>query len=318
MFGSPVEFVPDGMTAEEARRARKTRRGPSGGDWVKLLVAVLCLVALIAAPVGYFAYKKNGEKLPVSTAVAVESSKKEHLPTATATHTPTLVQTVTATATSLSPFTATVQPIKAVFVSPIKLQTEQTQLKSVSTVTPTPTTSPTPTATATPGYEVIYQNTTPQESGSIHISGWIVEADGVTPRPVAVQLDYPTGSLQYPRPGAADVATGYYEFLVSPGDWVLRVKDNNGIAVPVHIPETTHPARYEISLKYTGVNASRVARSTPWDNQYPTPGASSVASSSDEPDETDQTYQVFLPVVVSGKTTVLTNTIYLPIVQNSR
>ena len=169
--------------------------------------------------------------------------------------------------------------------------------------TPTviPTETPTQTPTPLPPYEIIYNAVHPEGNtgASYHISGWIVEADGTTPRPVAMELCYSDGCLYWPRPGQADIATGYYEFLVSPGFWWLRVMDTDGISIPVEVAPDG-PARYEISIQHNGVRGIVPARSNPWDERYPTPVGvvTTVASSPVATPTADNLHTIYLPMVV--------------------
>jgi hypothetical protein len=296
-----VEFVPEGITAEEARSQRakdKANRRMSGGNKLIGFGAIFVLAVMVA---GLSLWWQSGSKaradgahrnpqLP-ATVVAVAELR----PTPTETPTPAASPTPTATATPTS--TPTQHPEKAGksllqdFVSPI------------STPRPdhpdAPTPAPEPTVTPLPSYEVLYTAVWPEgnEGASYHISGWVVEEDGKTPRPVAMELCYQDGCMEYPRPGASDVSTGFYEFLVSPGYWTLRVKDADGIELPLQVyPDG--PARYEISFRFNGVRPVSAARSNPWDTRYPTPasGSPGAPTATATAVSGQKNHQIYLPV----------------------
>ena len=153
-------------------------------------------------------------------------------------------------------------------------------LSYTSTLTPALTLTQTVLITPTPSYSTNYvilaQDIFPAEEKLYsYVSGWITEQDGLTPRPVAITLAFNTGAMHYPRPHNSDVASGYYEFLVSPGAYVLKLDD---LAVPVLISDIS-PSRHEISLRYTKADTVTIAaRSNPWNN-----GPATSAQASKEP-----------------------------------
>jgi len=296
-----VEFVPEGMTAEEARSSRnRDNKLSSGRDMVIGLGSLVLLVGMVVAP---YLWWSNGRTAsadapppPPEVAQVALPSPIPITPTPTASPTPAPTETPTATPmVEKSAKSLLQQPLSPIepTVTPRPPHPEER--------TPTPTNTATPTNTPLPPYEVIYNAVHPEGNtgASYHVSGWIVEADGVTPRPVAMELCYSDGCLYWPRPGAADTATGYYEFLVSPGFWWLRVMDTDGVSVPVEVAPDG-PARYEVSIRYNGDRNISVARSDPWDARYPTPvGIVEAVTTSPvaTPTTAPKLYQVYLPIV---------------------
>ncbi len=232
-----VEFVPEGMTAEEARQQRakdRANRRMSNRDAIIGVGAIIGLVAMVAIPWLMFS---NGSKAraetgnaPKYTATAVAYQPPAETPTPTASPTP--AQSLTPTHEKLGKqllqdFNSPVQPPRP------EPTAEELPVVIQPTAAPTPTAPATATSTPKPPYEVLYTAVWPEANAgaSYHVSGWVVESDGKTPRPVAMELCYQDGCLEWPRPGAADVATGFYEFLVSPGYWTLKVKDTDGLSM---------------------------------------------------------------------------------------
>jgi hypothetical protein len=295
-----VEFVPEGMTAEEARASRSKRPRTSNGGALLAFGALIALVAMVAVPVLLW---QNGHK-----ANAEIGRKAEHPATLIAKEpqtTPTETPAPTASPTATQTPTPTERPEQAGkmllqdFNSPIA--TPRPDHPDAPTAIPAPTITPTepPSPTPLPPYENIYHVVWPENNpgASYHVSGWVVEADGTTPRPVAMELCYQDGCLEWPRPGANDVATGYYEFLVSPGYWTLKVKDSDGPEMGFQVyPDG--PARYEMTFRFNGNRPVSAARSNPWDNRYPTPVGSVASSPVPTPTATPAHTVIYLPVVV--------------------
>lgn len=298
-----VEFVPEGMTAEEARQQRakdRANRRMSNRDVLMGVGAIIGLVAMVAVP---WLWWQSGRvaradgagvrNTQPATMIAYESST---IPTETPA--PTASPTPTETPTNHP------QSRKVLlydFVSPINTPRPDhpDAPAPTATATQTATATPTPTETPKPPYEILYHAVWPEENpgASYHISGWVVEADGKTPRPVGMELCYADGCLQWPRPGAADVANGFYEFLVSPGYWTLKVKDTDGIDFGFQVyPDG--PARYEVSFRFNGSRTIAPARSNPWDVRYPTPVGSGPTSPVATPTPVQKNNHIYLPVVV--------------------
>lgn len=125
------------------------------------------------------------------------------------------------------------------------------------------TPTPLPTPTINPYDYVVIGHEVKPEGLYSYVSGWIVESDGRTPRPVAVRLTYPTGELRYPRPNNADVASGRYEFLVSPGEYWLTIDDQGSPRIPIVIGQEA--VRHEVSFRLTKSRPIRnPAISSPW------------------------------------------------------
>lgn len=315
IFGKAVEFVPPGVTAEEARiqraramadRWKRTQQNPLVG-----IGAIIALVALVAVPA--WLIWGNGHK--ASAAIDETGESAPNYPTAIAYPPETATATVTATPTETASPTPTITPTATPTEKPEKLG-EPLALMEFNSPIATPRSEhpdvPTPTVTPTPAppYQVLYTATWPEnnEGASFHVSGWVVEADGKTPRPVAMEICYhKEGCMQYPRPGGTDVATGYYEFLVQPGYWELRVKDTDGLTLPFMVYPDDGPARYEISFKFNGDRRVAPARSNPWNADYPTPTPEDwlppdptyTPTPEGTPTPTpERPYHVYLPVVV--------------------
>lgn len=321
MFGIPVEFVPEGVSAEDARRAARNRKAGKA-QIVSGLLALLALIGMFGGA-GWWGYstflaedqppkKQQAKSIPVEP---VQKPTKETVRvsvssviTYTATPNPNF-QRSAKRIISLSPLPIpTGIPTESQIDLPFGLNLTSAQIEQIpqalefirstqltrtmvltqaldlvlsTTVTdvialvdainspvdislPPPTLTQTITITKTPVYTLpyrVYANT--HGSGLYsYISGWIVENDGITPRPILVILKFPTGQMTYPRPNHNDVATGYYEFLVSPGDYVLQIQ---GFTYPVKVSDT--PTRYEISFEYTRSDrVENAAKSQPWNN----------------------------------------------------
>lgn len=301
----PVEFVEPGVDPVEARRRRKTKPKYNDFSIAGLLLPVVALLVLGAF--GYWRYagrgvfeveaEAEGKAKPVPTLVV----KTEGKPTQTAlpapviiTPTSTLTPTVSPSSTPTPTVSPTVEALESVFVSPVVI---------------TPTAIISPTATPWPyDYEII-ANAAISETLYPYISGWIVERDGSTPRPVEIELRFPTGTMAFPRPNHNDVATGYYEFLVSPGEYDLALRGGP----PVHISVGAAPARYEVSLRYLNDDrATTAARSRPWTGPAP-PGDAPQPTAAPTPTTTATPKQkrLYLPLIVH---TSPDNALYLPVV----
>lgn len=298
-----VEFVPEGMTAEEARQQRARERGNrrmSNRDVLVGMGAIIGLVAIVAVPWLWFS---SGSKAKAET-----GTELKYTPTAVAVvGTPTQLPTQTASPTPTTHHEKMGKQLLLDFNSPI--QTPEPSAVAPVDVTPVPLPTQTPTATPTPlpPYQVLYTAvwTENNPGASYHVSGWVVESDGKTPRPVAMELCHQDGCMQYPRPGQNDIATGFYEFVASPGYYELKVKDTDGLSLPFMIYGEDGPARYEISFKFNRERPVSPARSNPWDSNYPTPtpdmwlppdptATPIIATATPDP---DKPYRVFLPVI---------------------
>lgn len=295
-----VEFVPEGMTAEEARASRSKRPRQSNGSALLAVGALLALVAMVAVPVLWWSNNNAPEakaetgREPKHTATLI-AYEPQTTPTETQTPTASPTATITPTHTREKMGKMLVQD----FNSPIS--TPRPDHPDAPTATPAPTETPSPTSTPLPPYENIYHVVWPENNAgaSYHVSGWVVEADSITPRPVAMELCYEDGCLQWPRPGANDVATGYYEFLVSPGYWTLKIKDQDGLSMGFQVyPDG--PARYELTFRFNGKRPISAAMSNPWDSRYPTPigGVSISPIPTPTATATPDGYRVYLPVMV--------------------
>lgn len=301
----PVEFVPPGMTPEEARRQRKRQMGVSKKDVMTLIGLLLGFGALISCSVWWF-FGRDTETTAstlepsqlTATAVALAPQTPTLTPTQTSTLTPTPsplppTPTTTATATISLPESRISSPL----ASPKKLLLASKQGPVVTPLTPVFNSPlPTPTATREFDYEVIGHEITPEGLYS-YVSGWIVEMDGQTPRPVGVRLHYPTGEMRYPRPNNTDIANGHYEFLASPGEYWLSVDDQGAPQIPVTIGN--EPARHEISFRLVITRSVAVARSNPWSG----PSASSSTAKTAPTATATKTAnklarRIFLPLVV--------------------
>lgn len=299
MFGIAVEFVPEGMTAEEARRLHK-RKKPGFADALTALGAIGFLIALVYAPIWFF------------TGRNAQAKEKPHTPVA-ADWTPTDIPSPTPTATITPTNTPIPAPVwrdkaaKTLFSSPIRAMT--TTITATATITPpiiyptaTPTALPTATPTATPNpfdYQIIANNQQPTDL-YWYISGWVVEADGTTPRPVAVQVTAPDGlKMLYPRPHNTDVATGHYEFMVAPGSWAVTVLD--GKTPTAYIAVGDEPSRYEVSFKFLYNRPVKAARSAPWGSSTNPPAntADPTATSTATPDPRRR-YHIYLPIITKS------------------
>lgn len=314
IFGKSVEFVPPGVTAEEARVQRAKQLADRWKRAQNPLVgigAIIALVAMVAIPAWLF--WSNGHKANATTTIDETGETAPEFATVIAypPETATATASATATPTETTSPTPTMTPTETPTEKPEKQGKPLALMEFNSPIaTPKPTDTPAPTNTPAPPYQVLYTATWPEnnEGASFHVSGWVVEADGKTPRPVAMEICYhKEGCMQYPRPGGTDVATGYYEFLVQPGYWELRVKDTDGLTLPFMVYPDDGPARYEISFKFNGDRRVAPARSNPWNTDYPTPTPEDWLP----PDPTctptpvgtptptpERPYHMYLPVVV--------------------
>lgn len=263
----PVEFVPAGMTAEEARRQRKNNRSDLTRQDVALFVGAIVAFLFVCGFVGwYFVGRGQANEAPVvSTSVNVDTPKLEpNQITATYLAQLSPPKNVTATVTKLpSPVSLpTLTPTETPTETPIAIQPHSPIALPTATPTPTPTATPEPTGYQVLGHDVDY------EPLYAYVSGWVVERDGVTPRPIPVILRYPTGVMRYPRPNNRDVANGRYEFLVSPGRYWLQVDEPGGPVVGLVVQDNE---RHEISFRLWDDRPISAARSQPWVGTEPPP-----------------------------------------------
>lgn len=325
---TPVEFVPPGVTPEDARRQRKARRiGPDKRDVIILIVLVLLAIAFVGGIVWFFFFRGKAthaqEKAPVaavSTATAAKLvTNRAGAPRAGVTKSDMFMirwrdgnlsehynRIVPPTPTPTPTPTAT--PESSLFSSPVD---------TPAVVVSVPTGTPMPTATPEFDYMQISDDVTPSDELYSYVSGWIVERDGHTPRPVAVELIMPDGTtMRYPRPNNTDVANGHYEFLVSPGAYTLRVLDGRFQDVYFAVSDT--PQRYEISFKYLGTRSIVAARSEPWSKYSPASVSafSTPVTTSPIPTPTStpaRTFTLYLPLIFKSQPEK-TQHVYLPLI----
>lgn len=313
-FGKiPVEFVPPGMTAEEARRRRKRQMGPGRQDLITGLGSIVLLLLLCAGAGWYYVGRGQAEEVTqTSTPAPVALEPAQITATAAAglpTHSPALIPQNPPT-----PLPSPVAVLASVIQSP--LPTPFPLLASIITTptnTPlpakvaaieaapanTPTPAPPPTATPWPyDYQIIGREVRASDLYS-YVSGWIVEQDGTTPRPARVRLRFATGEMLYPRPNNRDVANGHYEFLAGPGRYWLEVDDGQSPVVQIDIADGE---RHEISFQSTRARPlTTPARSSPWyepglDRTTKSP---QVAPAVVAPAE--MKYKLFLPLMINKR-----------------
>lgn len=296
------------MTAEEARRRRKRQIGV--GRQEKLMgIGSIVLLLLLCAGSGWY-YVGRGRADDAVPAETVVSRLEPAQLTATAgPPSPSTIISSNPTSTSLpSPIAA----LSSVNRSPVATPPFSLPLLGQITATltptntappvhvavvdprPTSTPSPTPAPTASPySYEVIGNEIQSSDRYS-YVSGWIVEEDGVTPRPALARLKFATGEMLFPRPNNRDIANGRYEFMVTPGRYWLSVGDGSP---EIQIDVDDAPARYEVSFRdLSGSVLSSPARSTPWNEPRPArprpPPAVVIPTIEYE-------YRLFMPVMIN-------------------
>ena len=289
----PVEFVEPGVDPAMARRQFGYRQSwgkkpRSSGLNFEAIVAIVSAIILMFGGGWWFFLRdqpvKAAESIPTATLMVYATQTA----TETAVRTPYIrvpAFTPTPTITPTPTVTETAQVLSPVFESPVSPPVQQVVV--VVTATPTATATRAPHA-----YETIANDSQPEPMYSF-ISGWIVEADGSTPRPVGIEVRYPTGSMTYPRPNNTDIANGHFEFMVSPGEYDVQVLDYDAPSVHISVTENT---RYEISFRHTrpGDNIAPV-RSNPWGTQFEQPQPVSTPYS---PVPTPTPFSVlYLPVV---------------------
>ena len=113
-----------------------------------------------------------------------------------------------------------------------------TSTSPIATPPQIPPTSPPPL------YQIIYYNET---RGDVYptISGWVVNKNQKA-RPVAVTLKLPVGQMVYPRPNI-DKATGFYEFLLEPGEFDLFIEGHH-----IRHLSINDSVQIEMSIQYNG------------------------------------------------------------------
>ena len=298
-----VIYVEPGKDPKQARIEyyQSLKRRSSGGDGLlPLLLAGAGFVALVAVGIWWWGSDNN----------SLFNKQQQHTPAVLADVPPPITTTPTPTVTPSPapiPITTTPTPTPTEHTAKTKLQVQQPLSPILPTDTPrpphpaerTPTATPTITNTPTPVTDyTIIANEIISEPERVYpvVSGWIVEADGVTPRPVAVALRWPGGEMRYPRPNNVDIANGHYEFLASPGAFELVVLDGDYPAVPVVVSDNPH-SRYEISLRYNKSRAVSAAISNPW-NEAQAPKPVEAVYTSPVPTPTPNIHSVYLPMVL--------------------
>jgi len=285
--------------------------GPSRQELLTALGAFALLLLLCGGSAWYYVGRGQAEEAaPVETQIAklepaqLTQTAVGSLPTATVTSTRTPLPPPSPIP-SPSPVPSLVLPS----VSPVATPRLLGRVTSRTLVIATPAATATVTATATltpPPHDYVVIGHEVQDSPLYsYVSGWIVETDGVTPRPVRVRLRFPSGEMTYPRPNNRDVADGHYEFMASPGHyWLEVVGDGSSPAVPVIIGD--QPARHEISFKLaTDRPAISPARSSPWDDPDPQRPVGAASKPAPEPVTTiDINYHIFIPSVGRPGTTI--------------
>lgn len=298
-----VEYVEPGIDALEARRRRKSRSSYSNNAITSLLLPIVAFILIIAF--GAWWYMGRGAENPLLGKQA--SAPKKPTVTITATREPTRtgipepIMIMTAAVSPTKSISPTLTPVISPSLTPTTMVLEPVFVSPVNPPVISPTVTITPTATPSPyDYQIItHKAITQPETLYPYVSGWIVESDGITPRPVKIELRYPTGMLAFPRPNHNDVSTGYYEFLVSPGEYDLFLAGGP----PIHISVSDTPARYEVSLRYLKNDRATVAaRSNPWNSHI---GGNPPANLASKPEPTATAtatpkpiHRVYLPLVL--------------------
>lgn len=295
----PVVFVKPGVDPIEARRFFK-QQPKSDFNPMGVLGAVALLILLAAGGWWWYAGRTTepveaaGPKPAAPATLIIPTNTPLPTPvilTPTVTITPPIAgkHKATSTPTPTPTPTATSRVLTSVFQSPIK---------TVVAATPRPPHPLERTPTPSPfNYEII-ANIVHPEPLYPYISGWVVEQDGTTPRPIGVELVFPTGTMEYPRPNNRDIATGYYEFMVSPGDYELRINDNKTPVVFIHVEGIAQ--RYEVSFRYLGDDTLLAAVvSNPWQgDDNPAEVAAAEAPTQTPTPTPPKPLHIYLPVVL--------------------
>jgi len=320
-----VEWVPEGMTADEARRNRASQRELMRTNWLGLIGAIIGLLAIIGIIVAvvwwfFFRVDEPARADELTTEYDVPAEMQQDLPAIapvviTATHTPSPehIQPPTQTATATPKNTVVALPtntpavLTPAFVSPVvtpaivvitPTQAITPVVITVATDTVTTTISITPTATPLPLWQVIYQqrHAEPNAGAGTHVSGWVVNADG-SARAEEVQLCHQNGCMRWPRPGMTDVANGYYEFLASPGHYTLRV----GSLDHYLVIDADSAARYEISVQYNGDEpAPARVTSANWGAEIPNAPAEPGSTATPTATATPVPVLIYLPLIAKN------------------
>jgi len=326
--GIPVEFVPPGMTAEEARRRRKRQFGPNKNDMLMGIGSIVLLLLLCGGSGWYYVGRGRADEAAPAETVVTRLEPAQLTATAgppSLKNSPPLSPTLTISGTPLPPPLV----LSSVAMSPLATPSPLTfpllgQITATITPTntappvhvavvdprPTSTPSPTPAPTVSPyNYEVIGHEVQPSDLYS-YVSGWIVEEDGATPRPARARLKFATGEMLFPRPNNRDIANGRYEFMVTPGRYWLSVGDGSP---EIQIDVSGDPARYEISFRdLSGSPLSAPARSVPWDEPDHRPARPRPPPAVVVP-TIEYRYHIFMPVLLNRP---YTDQVFLPLIIN--
>lgn len=323
-FGKfPFKWAADEQSVDDTIAARKVskRMGPPIKDF---LVPALLLFGFVAVAWLYFAGRSKPEAetvarlepsqltatalalAPVATPTAMPSLI---IPSPTASPTPWLTPTPLVTKTPLfarvvSATLSTPVVVDALARSPLPTPPAVVEAVFVSPVLPTPTPSPY-------DYLVLGYTVGPEtEKIYSYVSGWIVEPDGTTPRPIGVELCHPSACMTYPRPNNTDIASGYYEFLVSPGVYRLAVRDTKSPVVQLEVGDHE---RHEVSFQLTTDRplAQKII-SSPWNGEAPSAALVAHGSLPPTPAPTVAPLRlIYLPAIFRG--IIETNRLYLPL-----
>lgn len=323
-FGKfPFKWADETQTVDDTMAARKAnkRMGPPIKEF---LVPGLLLFGFVAVAWLYFAGRSKPEAetvarlepsqltatalalAPVATPTAMPSLL---IPSPTASPTPWLKPTPLVTKTPLFArvVTATLSsPVVASSLasSPLPTPTPPAVVEAVvySPILPTPTTS-------LYDYLILNHDVGPEtEKLYSYVSGWIVEPDGSTPRPVGVKLCHPSACMHYPRPNNRDVANGYYEFLVSPGLYWLEVSDTKSPVVQLEIGTQE---RHEVSFQLTTARPlAQAVVSDPWTGAALSGNQQSFGSGP-AATATPAPHLIYLPAIIRANS--LKNRLYLPL-----
>lgn len=310
-FGKiPVEFVPPGMTAEEARRRRKRQMGPSQKDIFMAIGSVVLLLLLCGGSGWYYVGRGRAEEAATAEIANIEPSPQAAPgtvgplspspapPQSESPSTPLPPPVPVVLSVAVSPL-ATPSPFPLLgYITPTNTAPPIVEIAAVNPIpTDAPAPSPTPTASPYPydyDYEVIGNEVQPSDLYA-YVSGWIVEQDGSTPRPARVRLRFATGEMLYPRPNNRDMANGRYEFMVSPGRYWLEVDDQSSPVIQIDVGDA--PARYEVSFRSLHAEPlAAPARSSPWDE--PDHAASAPARPAVITPAINYHHHLFLPAII--------------------
>jgi len=327
--GIAVEFVPEGMTPEEARKQRTQKQnfGTDRREMAKAIGSVFVFLLLCVFAFWYYVPRGQAEEAPVVPVVAESTAlpgpvRKEAKPVRLAPDRRPLE------VVSPIPQQTRMPRMATIFLSPLTTPTaaavsvlalDPTATATATPALPTATATLTPTATPDPFDYVVFGNEYQYSDMYTYISGWIVESDGVTPRPAKVRLRFNGGEMLYPRPNNRDVANGHYEFMATPGRyWLEIVGDGPSQVVEIDIGDS--PVRREISFRFNKSRPITPARSVPWDEpknrrsisiqQQPTPTATPTATATATP--INYRFRVYMPMVAKNHPK---NMIYLPLIR---